>query len=361
MSTASVDTVIIGGGQAGLAIGYYLARAGQDFTILDANARTGDAWRARWDSLTLFTPAKYDGLPGMRFPADPLAIPTKDEQADYLERYAERFGLPVSRSVRVARLSRPDGSFFVEAAEQSWAARQVVLATGSCGTPRVPAFAGELAVSVTQLHSSRYRNPGQLQPGSVLVVGGGNSGAEIALEVSRTHPVTLAAGPSAQIPFRHGRALARYGLPAIRFAGAHVLNERSPIGRQVLPKMREEATPLIRTKNADLAAAGVTRVGRVAGASEGRAISEDGDILDAANVIWCTGYRADYAWIDLPGLEGNGEPENRRGIVDSAPGLFLLGQEFLFSALSATLAGIGRDARYLAGHLLGRRRSADSA
>ncbi|WP_157155155.1 NAD(P)/FAD-dependent oxidoreductase [Diaminobutyricimonas sp. LJ205] len=353
MTTTTVDTAIIGGGQAGLAIGHYLARAGHDFAILDANARTGDAWRSRWDSLRLFTPAKYDGLPGMRFPADPLAFPTKDEQADYLESYAERFGLPVSRSVRVSGLSRPDGSFVIDSADRSWTARQVVLATGSFGTPRIPVFAGDLDATVTQLHSSQYRNPGQLKPGPTLVVGGGNSGAEIALELSRSHPTTLAARPGVEIPFRHGRTFARYGLPVIRFAGAHVLNERSLIGRRVLPKMREQATPLIRTKSANLTAAGVTRVGRVAEVREGRCVTEDGDILDMANVIWCTGYRADYSWIDLPHLTGNGEPPHRRGVVESTPGLFLLGQEFLFSVLSETLAGLARDARYLAACLLG--------
>src|SRR5215207_2273724 len=191
-----LDAVVIGGGQAGLAIGYHLMRQGRDFVILDAHERVGDAWRMRWDSLRLFTPAKYDALPGMPFPGDPLAFPGKDELADYLEGYAARFQLPVLTGVRVDRLWREDGRFIVAAGDRRWIAERVIVATGAFHEPTVPDFAGGLGASVVQLHSAEYRSPRQLQPGPALVVGLGNSGAEIALEVSRTHATMVSGTPA---------------------------------------------------------------------------------------------------------------------------------------------------------------------
>ncbi len=261
----AVDTVIIGAGQSGLALGYYLAQQHRNFVILDAGTRVGDAWRSRWDSLRLFTPAKYNGLPGRPFPGDPLAFPTKDEQADYLEDYASRFHLPVRPNTAVTRLSHDGQRFHVTAGTQRWTAANVVLATGACQLPKTPGFAAELPSDVVQLHSHNYRNPAQLKPGPVLVVGVGNSGAEIALETSRTHETWLAGKPSAEIPFRHGRTAARFFLPVVRFAGMHVLTTNTPVGRKVLPKIAAMATPLIRTKLADLRAAGVHLVPRVTG------------------------------------------------------------------------------------------------
>ena len=249
--------IVIGGGQAGLAIGYHLSRQRRDFVILDAHQRIGDAWRRRWDSLRLFTPAKYNGLPGMPFPGDRLAFPTKDELADYLQAYATRFALPVHTGVRVDRLHRVGGHYVVTAGDRRWEAVQVVVATGGCQVPAVPDFAHRIEPAVRQLHSSSYRGPGQLTAGDVLVVGLGNSGAEIALDVSHTHRTWVAGSPSAEIPFRHGRVAARFALPLVRFVGLHVLNQGNPIGRRIIPKMETEAAPLIRTKRRDLAAAGV--------------------------------------------------------------------------------------------------------
>ncbi|WP_167044338.1 FAD-dependent oxidoreductase [Salinibacterium sp. ZJ454] len=344
----TVDTAIIGGGQAGLALAHYLARHGDDFVILDANDRVGDAWRQRWDSLRLFTPAKFDGLPGMRFPGDRLAFPTKDEQAAYLEAYAEREQLPIRNGVRVDGVHR-DGPFFVlEAAGHRWRSRNLVVATGSYQVPRIPAFANRLAPTITQLHSIAYRNPDQLPPGEVLVVGLGNSGAEIALEVSRTHPTVLAARPGRELPIRHGRTAARFALPVIRFVGLHVLNRRSPIGRRVLPILEREATPLIRTKRRDLERAGVRFAARIADVRDGLPVTEDGDILNPSAVIWCTGYAEEYGWLSLPAVDSEGRLEQRRGVSSTVPGLYFLGQELLFSIVSATLPGVGRDARYIA-------------
>lgn len=346
-----LDTVVVGGGQSGLAIGYYLAQQGRSFLIIDAHHRVGDAWRERWDSLRLFTPAKYDGLPGLPFPGDPLSFPRKDDLADYLEAYARHFDLPLSLGVRVDRLWREDSHWAIAAGERRWEALNVVVATGGSQQAKTPSFAEQLDPSIVSLHSTGYYNPSQLQEGTVLVVGVGNSGAEIALEVSRTHETLLSGKPSAEIPFRHGRTAARYFLPIVRFLGSHVLTLNNPIGRKVAPGFRRHGTPLIRTKLADLAAAGVQSVPRVVGVEDGKPVVEGGQVLDVANVLWCTGYRPDVEWVDAAAFDDDGQPVQRRGVALSTPGLYFLGQEFLFAATSATLAGICRDARYLAAQL----------
>lgn len=298
--TERFETVIIGGGQAGLAAGYHLAKRGRPFAILDANERIGDAWRKRWDSLRLFTPAKYNGLPGLRFPAPGVSFPTKDEMADYLESYAARFDLPVRTGVRVDGLSRNGDSYVVTSGSYRFEAGKVVVASGAHQIPRIPDFAAELAPGIVQLHSSAYKGSSQLQDGDVLIVGVGNSGAEIAYEVSRTHTTLLSGKPSAQIPVRHGPNAARFVLPIVRFVGHHVLTMRTPIGRKVGPKFVAHAAPLIRVKLKDLAAAGVEQVARTVGVQDGHPLLEDGRVLDVANVIWCTGFRQDFGWIDLP-------------------------------------------------------------
>lgn len=356
-SPESVDIVIIGGGQAGLALGYHLTRLQRDHVILEAGSRVGDAWRERWDSLRLFTPRKYDGLPGMPFPGDRLSFPTKDEQADYLEAYATRFALPVRTGIRVERVRWDGDRFLVDAGTRRWRADNVVLATGAEQTPVVPAFADRLDGTILQMHSSDYRNPRQLHPGSVLVVGVGNSGAEIALELSAHAPVLLAGEPVGELPFRHGRNAARFALPLVRFAGTRVLTLATPIGRRAATRF--SGPPLIRTRLRDLTAAGVTRVPRITDVVEGRPATADGRVLDVANVVWCTGYREDYGILDLPGVPA-GRPDQTRGVVSAMSGLYMLGQGFLFAAASATLPGVGRDAKHLASRIGSRdRRGSD--
>ncbi|MDQ0663564.1 putative flavoprotein involved in K+ transport [Arthrobacter ulcerisalmonis] len=349
--TGMLDTIIIGGGQAGLTLGHHLKAKQRNFLILDANPRSGDAWRQRWDSLRVFTPAKYDGLPGEPFPADPLSFPTKDEVAGYLENYAVHNALPIVHGTRVERLWREGGHFVAASDGRRWEARNAVVATGVSQAPRIPSFARELPPSTTQLHSAEYRNPGQLQDGPVLVVGLGNSGAEIALEVGRTHPTTVAGKPGGELPVKHGRAAARYALPVVRFLGLHVLNLDTPVGRKAAPAFKAHAAPLIRTKTKDLAAAGVRLVPRVTGVENGKPVLADGTRVDAANVIWCTGFRDDFSWMDPELLDDGALPRQHRGVALDTPGLFFLGQEFLYSAASATLPGAGRDARYLAGKI----------
>lgn len=346
--TGMLDTMIIGGGQAGLAMGYYLKEQQRKFLILDANPRGGDAWRQRWDSLRVFTPAKYDGLPGAPFPADPLTFPTKDEVAEYLEGYAAQYDIPVINGVRIERLWREGDRYIAVANGRRWEAHNAVVATGCSQAPKVPGFAAELSPSIVQIHSSEYRNPRQLQDGPVLVVGLGNSGAEIGLEVSRTHQTIVAGKPGGEIPVKHGPTAARYFLPVVRFLGLHILTLNTPVGRKVAPFFKAHATPLIRTKSKDLAAAGVGIVPRVAGVENGMPVLADGTRLEVSNVIWCTGFKDDFSWIDPALLDDGGLPRQERGVALESPGLFFLGQEFLFAAVSATLPGVSRDARYLA-------------
>jgi putative flavoprotein involved in K+ transport len=350
-----VETVIIGGGQAGLAVGRHLARRGRPFLILDANQRVGDAWRRHWDSLRLFTPARYDALSGVPFPAPPHSFPTKDQVADYLEAYATRFQLPVRTGVRVDRLSRDDGRFVVAAGDRRWQAGNAVVAMSSFQVPRVPPFATDLGPDVVQLHSAGYRNPSQLQEGGVLVVGAGNSGAEIAFEVAGRHPTWLAGKESGQVPFRIEGVAARYVFQPLLFrvVGHRVLTVDTPIGRRMRPRLMSHGAPLVRVRPKDLAAAGVRRVPRVVGVRDGHPLLADQRALEVANVIWCTGFGPDFSWIDLPVFgEHPNEPMHHRGVVAGQPGLYFVGLFFLYAMSSGFLPGVDRDAEHVAQAIL---------
>ncbi len=345
------ETVIVGGGQAGLATGYHLAKRDRAFVILDASPRVGDSWRSRWDSLQLFTPRRYSSLPGWPLPATRGASPTKDELADYLEAYAERFRLPVRSGVHVNRLSKNGGRFVLEADGQRLEADNVVVASGAYRTPRVPDFAPELDSRIRQLGSTEYRNPAQLQEGDVLVVGAGNSGAEIAADVAGAHTTWLSGPDTGQIPVRYGGLLDRLLTPPIWFLASHVLTTGTPVGRRVRPRALTTAAPLERVRRKELAAAGIERVPRTTGVRDGRPRLEDGRVIDVANVIWCTGFRPDYGWIDLPVFGEDGEPAHDRGVVEEEPGLYFVGRFFLFGFTSALIGGVGRDAGHIAAHI----------
>jgi putative flavoprotein involved in K+ transport len=345
-----LETVIIGGGQAGLSVGRHLARRERPFLILDTHQRVGDAWRNRWDSLRLFTPARYNGLAGIPFPAPPHSFPTKDQVADYLEAYATRFQLPVRTGVRVDRLSRDDGRFVVAAGDRSWEADNVVIAMSTFQVPRVPPFATDLGPEIVQLHSAGYRNPSQLQEGGVLVVGAGNSGAEIALEVASRHPTWLAGKESGHVPFRIEGAAARFIFQPLlfRFVGHRVLTVDTPIGRKLRPRLLSHGAPLVRVKPKDLTAAGIQRVPRVVGVRDGHPLLADQRVLEVANVIWCTGFVPDFSWIDLPVFgENQNEPMHHRGVVADQPGLYFVGLFFLYAMSSGFLPGVDRDAEHI--------------
>lgn len=339
-----VEVVVIGGGQAGLAVGYHLARARRSFVILDTNERVGDAWRKRWDSLRVFSPARLDGLPGRPFPVSGWYFPTKDEVADYLEDYASHFDLPVRTGVRVTRVSKSDQRFMVESAHGKFEADHVVVASGHEHTPRVPDFARDLDPRINQLHSSDYRRPSQLT-GPTLVVGAGNSGAEIALDLSRTHP-TLLSGRLRRMPVGPSRSPLMTALiwPIV----SHVLTIDTPVGRKARSKMLHASAPVERITEKALAAAGVERVARTIGVRDGSPLLEDGQVVDVANVVWCTGFRTALEWIDLPIFDEEGEPRQTRGVVAGAPGLYFVGRFFQYAFTSLLIGGVGRDAAYIA-------------
>jgi len=363
MNRERIDTVVIGGGQAGLSVGYHLQRKGVQFVILDASARIGNAWRNRWDSLRLFTPARFSGLDGMRFPADGHSFPTKDAMGDYLETYARHFGLPVRSGVRVERLSRLGDRFLVVAGDQQFEADNVVVAMAGWQRPRVPAFASELNPRIVQIHTFDYRNPSQLQPGGVLVVGAGNSGAEIALDVVRGHETWLSGPDTGHVPFRIDGLVARLLLVrlVLRVVFHRILTVKTPLGRKVRAKMLHRGEPLVRTKPQDLAAAGITRVPRVARIEKGLPVLEDGRVLDVSNVIWCTGFRSGFSWIDLPVFDAHGDAQHDSGVVTSQPGLYFVGLKFLYAASSSAIHGVGRDAARIADRISATRRKVDEA
>jgi putative flavoprotein involved in K+ transport len=347
LSREAFHTIVIGGGQAGLSVGYYLARERRPFVILDASDRVGDAWRQRWDSLRLFTPAAFDGLVGMKFPGAPFSFPTKDRMADYLEDYARRFQLPVRNGIRVDRLTRIGGRYVVEAGAHRFEADHVVVAMSSYQVPRAPAWARDLRADIRQLHSSEYRNLQQLKPGGVLLVGAGNSGAEIALEVARHHATWVAGRDTGHVPFRIDGLAARLFLMRFLFRVVfhRLLTVGTPMGRAARRRMFTQGAPLIRVKPRQLAAAGVQRVPKVSGIANGLPTLEDGRVLDVANVIWCTGFGNGLSWIDLPIFEPDGEPRHQSGVATDEPGLYFVGLHFLHSFSSTMIHGIARDAK----------------
>jgi len=348
--TERFPVVVVGAGQAGLSVGYHLLRLGIRFVILDESPRVGDAWRRRWDSLRLFSPARYDGLDGMRFPARGDSYPTKDEMGDYLESYAERFSLPVRTGVRVDRITKEGDRFIVCAGDARFVADQVVMAMSSYQDPYTPSFARELSPDIVQLHSSDYRNPSQLQEGDVLLVGAGNSGAEIALELARKgHGTWMCGRDTGHVPFRIEGWFWRMLMSrlVLRVVFHRILTMATPIGRKVRLQFVTKGGPLVRTKPKDLAEAGVHRALRMTGVKNGLPVLDDSRVLPVRNVIWCTGFRNDFTWIDVPTFDEEGAPIHVRG-RSKEPGLYFVGLSFLYSVSSTMVHGVGRDAQHVA-------------
>jgi putative flavoprotein involved in K+ transport len=347
------DTVIVGAGQAGLATGYFLAHQGRDFVIIDGHERVGQSWRRRWDSLRLFTPAEYDGLPGMPMPGPADRFPVKDEMANYLEAYAARFAFPLRLGAPVERIARQDNGYVLSVDGGRLSAANVVVATGAFHHPRVPTFASALDPDIMQLHSEQYRNPGQLQQGPVLVVGAGNSGAEIALDLAARHRAYLSGRDTGHVPFSAGAHRLRWRIFSWLFN--HVLTVDRWLGRMMKRRAVTQGTPLIRVRAADLTAAGIRRVPRTIGIQDGQPMLKDGRHVEVSNVIWCTGFRPDFTWIDLPVFGPDGHPVHYRGVVEGEPGLYFVGLPFLYSLGSSTIGGVGRDAEYIARCIAGLR------
>jgi putative flavoprotein involved in K+ transport len=341
--------IVIGGGQAGLSMGYYLAKYQIPFIILDASKRVGDSWRSRWDSLRLFTPARYNSLPGLPFPAPRHSFPAKDAMGDYLAQYAQHFNLPVLSSTPVDELSREGDEYIVRSGDRVFVADHVVIAMSNFQHPKIPSMAAELNSDIVQVHSHHYKNPSQLQEGPVLVVGAGNSGADLAVELAKTHKVWLAGRDTGHIPFNIESYFGTRFLVTfvIRFLFYRVLKTSNFLGRKARKKVLHIGGPLIRHKPKDFRMAGIIRTGRMTGVQNGKPVV-DGKTLDVKNVIWCTGYYPRFSWIDLPVFNGNDEPRQNRGVVKDQPGLYFLGLHFLYALSSAMVHGAPRDARFIA-------------
>ena len=349
-----LDVVVIGGSQAGLAIAWHLARQGLRYAVLEAGPEIGHAWRSRWDSLTLFTPAQYDALPGMPFPAPADTYPTKDPVAGYLQAYASTFELPVRISARVTSLSRTEEGFEARTAGQVFRARQVVVATGPFQTPFVPPAAQGLDESVTQLHSAGYRNPQALPEGPVLVVGGGNSGFQIAEELAaagRRVDLSIAT----KLPVLPQRLAGKDLFWWLTHLGLMRVTTESRLGRRM--SSREFVIGHSRRR---LQAKGVRFRPRLTGTGARSAHFADGSTLDTGVVIWATGYRLDHSWIQIPEVARDGQIAHQRGVT-GVPGLYFLGLSWQHTRGSALLGFVGDDAAYLAGCVAARRRASDAA
>jgi putative flavoprotein involved in K+ transport len=331
--------------------------------ILEANDRVGDSWRKRWDSLRLFTPAKYDGLPGLPFPGGAWTFPGKEDVADYLESYAAHWQLPLRLGTRVRQISADGDSYLVTTPSGSIRCANVVIATGTFGrTPSVPDFADQLRPNILQLHSSEYRRPGQLNDGPTLVVGASHSGTDIAYEVAAGREVILCGRDCGNIPFRPESKRARLIFPAMFFVWRHVLTRRTPMGRKLMAEIRFHGAPMLRVKAADLATRGVRReTQRVSGVRDGLPQLADGTVVEAANVIWCTGFRQTFDWLDLPIIGEDGWPDELRGVVTAAPGLYFCGLAFQYAFSSMVLVGVGRDAEHVARQIVARTGAAKAA
>lgn len=345
-----IDTVIIGAGQAGLSTAYHLIRRGIDCVVLDAAPRIGEQWRHQYDALRLFTSNKVNGLPGMKFPGPAHGFATKDELAEYLVAYAARFELPVRPNVRVRHLGRTGVGFRAETTRGVVEARNVVIATGPFGdVPAIPDLAIGLDESILQLHSSQYRRPGQLRGGAVLVVGGGHSGCDIALDTAATHPTTLSGRDPGEVPVHWDSPLVHLVMPMVMFSHLHIHTRRTAYGRRDREHVLHHGAPRLRVKHSQLDAAGVKlSEARVVGVQKGMPLLADGTVVRVANVVWATGCRHDYSWLDLPVLDTEGWPREYRGVAEGIEGLFFCGLAYQYSLASLNLHGVGRDAKYVA-------------
>lgn len=343
-----MDTVILGAGQCGLATAYLLRQRGEECLVLEQNSEPGSSWAQRWDSLELFTPAEHDGLPGSRFPAKYGQYPTAMQMLEFLQHYARHHELPVSSHVRVKKVRLdPVGGFELETTGGSMHARRVVVATGGHQVPHIPAIAEKLDGTIRQLHSSEYKNPASVAAGAVAVIGYGTSGAQIACELATTHPVTLCGTPTHEVPER----LIHYAPVLYWFLIHHILTRGTPAGRKLARRIAEHGSPLIRTTVADVEAAGVLHAGRIEDVRDGMIVTGEGETLDVATVVWATGFRADFSWIEGLQTDTYGLPIHRRGISEQFPGLGFMGLPFQYGLSSGIIGGVARDARYLVHHL----------
>jgi putative flavoprotein involved in K+ transport len=340
-------TVVIGAAQAGLSTGYYLREINEDFLIIDEGTRIGDSWRRRWDSLMLFTPAEHDGLPGFPFPATRGACPTKEEMAHYLDRYAQKFSLPVQLNTKVIELSQTEDGFRILTTNGQLQADKVIVCTGTNPVPYIPDFAKELDKDIIQIHSSGYKNPQSFSASNTLVVGAGTSGVEIAIELSASRPTMISGHPTPHIP----DFLTRYAGNFYWWAVHNVLTISTPIGRKVRQKIIKGGGPLIRVSFDDVKAAGVEHLPRVSGVKGGLPQLADDRVISVSSIVWATGFRPDFSWIRMNVTDETGWPKTSRGISGNIRGLYFVGMLFQYGLTSGLVGGVGRDAAFVVNHL----------
>lgn len=404
-TTSHVETVIVGGGQAGLAVSYCLAQQGRSHVVLEQAAQPGNAWRnGRWDSFTVVTPNWATRLPGAEYHGDaPDGFMPRDKIVAYFERYVERFHLPIHYGERATSIVRIGNGYRVETDATAYAAANVVVATGLYQQPKIPAFAVDLPPAVRQLHSSAYRNPAALPPGAVLIVGSADSGCQIAEDLYQAgRTVYLATGRAPRWPRRYrGKDIVWWASqlfgnqtvddlpsPKLKFSphphvtgrdGGHTLNLHqfardgvvllghlrdvsdgtivlAPDLKDNLAAADQEEVEIMRAIDGYVARGGLDAPEeRLPALRDGYAAEEllELDLATAGitSVIWATGYTFDFRHlVKLPIFDDDGYPIQRRGVTDY-PGLYFVGLPWLHTAASGLLAGVGDDAAYIASHL----------
>lgn len=339
-------TIVIGAGQAGLAMGYYLKQSNERFLIIDKGQELGEVWKNRYDSLQLFTPRMYSSLPGLVLDGEQHGFPSKDEIANYLKRYADKFALPVTLNTQVQSVTRNEVGFFVETTKGEFYALNVVVATGPFQTKRIPAFSSSLSEDVLQLHSSEYENPGQLKQGNVLVVGGGNSGAQIAVELSERRETYLAVGKKpSHFPLTIGGMSVFWWFDKL---GILKVRNTSIIGKL----LQKKGDPLFGSELKSVVKnLSVTLKGRVVNGKNDQIIFDDSTILEINNIIWATGFQQNYEWLQVDGVfDQQNKIIHNRGI-SPVKGLYLLGLPWQSRRGSSLLQGVGYDAKHIIEHM----------
>jgi putative flavoprotein involved in K+ transport len=347
MENKQIGTVVIGAGQAGLAAAYFLKMKQEDFIILDSGNEVGHSWRERWDSLRLFTPSQYDGLPGFKFPAVRGTLPTKEEMADYLSNYAKKYALPVVLNTSVLELNTSGDGYELITSNGTVYAKNVIVATGTNPKAYIPAFSSDLNENIKQIHASLYKNPQLFPASNTLIVGAGTSGVEIAIELSKSRQTFLSGNPTPHIP----DVIFRYFGRLYWWFAYYMLTIKTPIGRKVKPVITTSGGPLISVSMNEVDEAKIERLPRLKGVENGLPCLEDGRVLEVASIVWATGYKPDFTWIKFLKSDPNGWPGTYRGISEEFKGLYFVGMIFQFGLTSGLVGGVGRDAAYVVNHL----------
>lgn len=345
------EVIIIGAGQAGLATAYHLKQLGISALLLDENLRIGDVWRKRWDSLCLFSPAKYSNLPGLKFELPDLALPTKNQVAEYFEAYAQKFKLEAKLGTKVLALRKEADIFVLETNQAELKAKAIVVATGAFHTPKIPAFADSAAADILQIHVSNYQNPSDLQEGPVLVVGTGASGTQIAAEISKSRKVYLSGPDTPNMPRQKwGKDIYWW----LYTTGMMNLKAEGWLGKRLL-KTKTGGDALIGASLAEIVAKnGLIRKGMLLGLEAEKAVFEnEAPLSDIRNIVWATGFKNDYSWVKMPVFDAEGLPLQKRGKAKAQTGLYFMGIKFMYRADSSNLGGVGRDAKWIASDIQG--------